>query len=131
MFRNVKTPSQILRVVFSIGFSVALILFTGFVVLDTLESFSRAYEKAQIVADQYQKVGAMRLENLKKQQELGYVLSAEFVEDEARSKFNYLKNGEVIFVLPSSGDEITQVYESSSTKSQTKPIEDWLKLLFN
>jgi cell division protein FtsB len=131
IFRNAKTSGQFVKVILSIGLSVGLILFTGLVVLDTLNSFSSAYQKAMIVREQQGRVSDLRLENLRKQQELGYVLGKEFVEDEAREKFSYVKKGEVIFILPDSGEVVVKRDESDASKTTaTRPIDDWVNLLF-
>jgi cell division protein FtsB len=65
-------------------------------------------------------------EELKKQ--LEYVKSEQFVEKEAREKLNFVKEGEVVVVLPKENSNQTP------DDSDQKPLpnwQKWLKILFD
>jgi cell division protein FtsB len=124
--------NKIGRVAMSVGISLGLILFSAAVIFDTLGSFAEAHQKALIVKKEAEKVEELRLENLRKKQGLDYVISSNYVEKEARSKFNYMKNGEVVFVLPETADDQEiNLEDLQSNTTTSSPLEEWLSLLLN
>ena len=82
---------------------------------------SKQIEKAEI------KVAGLEKDQEELKKQLEYVKSDQFVEKEAREKLNFVKEGEVVVVLPQ---------EDSNQKPDTsnqKPISNWqkwIKVLF-
>jgi cell division protein FtsB len=132
--RIIKTKgnySNIFKLMASVGISLGLVVFSGLVIFDTLESFTDAYTKSKIVKEQEKRVAELRLKNLTKRQSLDYVISNSYVEKEARERFNYVKPGEVVFLLPEQIEEEKEDEAQAQVDRNKKPIEEWMEVLFN
>ena len=117
---------------FSIVISFGLLVFSGYVIFDSLGNISEVYEKVSIVSRQQQNVESIRLEHLTEKQELEYVLSEEYIEDMARDKFGYAKSGETVFVFSDDLEgQVAGVQTETPKIAVSKPIDDWKELLLN
>lgn len=125
-FENLEVKSLV-----PIFISLSLVVFSLWVVVDILGNLEEAFEKGEIVTQQEEKVAQLRLQNLAKQQELEYVMDDTYVEKEARERFNYIKDGEVVFYLPETG-EVAGVNDSNSEEidDRVSPFEEWMQLIF-
>lgn len=105
---------------FLIIFGLFFIASVGRNVYD-LTRTGKQIEKAEV------KVAGLEKDQQELKKQLEYVKSDQFVEKEAREKLNFVKEGEVVVVLPKENSNKTP------DDSNQKPLpnwQKWLKILF-
>lgn len=95
-----------------IGLSVVLII-------NSAKSITNAYHRMLLLRQAKTEVGDLRLRNLKLIEEREEILGEEYVEEEARDRLYYVKEGEVIVVLPQTAEE-----ENFENKEEVKGVEE-------
>ncbi len=114
---------------FSTIFLIAIFLaLSGILIANSIKTISMANARNQLLKQAESEVDDLRLQNLVFQEQLGGVMSSQYVEREARNRLYYAKPGETIMVLPDSGEvtNVTQEVKKTEEKvEQRKPEGGW------
>jgi cell division protein FtsB len=120
----------------SIGLSIIFIALSGLLVANSIKSVSTAHQRSLLLDQAKLEVQDLRLRNLELMQELDYVTSSSYVEEEARNRLLYTKNDEVLVVLPQTGEKVQDeevLGESDEATTSESPggWDRWLSLLID
>ena len=122
--RNVATSMFV-----SIVLSVVFVALSGLLVVNSVKAVRTAYQRNLLLGQAESEVQDLRLRNLQLQQDLDYVMSESYVEEEARNRLLYAKNEDVLLVLPQTGKEVqdSDVLGESNSVSESENLEQWTK----
>ena len=84
----------------SILLSVAFLGFSGLLIVNSVKSVNLAYQRSQLLDQAEGEVQDLRMRNLGLLQEVDQVSGDAFVEEQARDRLLYTKDGEYLIVLP-------------------------------
>ncbi len=89
-------------------FVVCLVLIgvSGLLFVNSARSIMTAYNRSLLLEQAEREVDSLRLENLELVETKEETMDESYVEGEARDRISYVKDGEVIVVLPETGEEI-------------------------
>ena len=111
----------------SIGLSVIFLALSGLLIVNSVKSVSTAYQRSLLLDQAEVEVQELRLRNLELLQELDYVSSSSYVEEEARNRLLYTKDDEVLVVLPQTGDKVHEddVLGNGYEIHAEEPVAGW------
>lgn len=94
----------------SVSFSLTMIFAVFSIVLlyNMAKSIATAYQRSQLLAQAEQEVDELRMRNLKLREKLDRVSGDEYVEQEARDRLQYSKDGEIMVLLPESLNDLSE-----------------------
>lgn len=136
-----------LRVSSSVSFLLTFVFvgLSGMMVYNIVNSINTAYQRNQLLNQAENEVEELRMQNLELQEQLDYVSSAEYVEQEARNQLQYAKDGEIMVLLPDNlsadqndesgakretdNDNTETVSEESSDQTNNDLWQRWLSVL--
>lgn len=88
-------------------FTVAIVLIgiSGLLFVNSARSVMTAYNRSLLLQQAEDEVNALRIENLKLTEKKDEMMEDSYVEEEARNRMIYVKDGEIVIVLPETGQE--------------------------
>lgn len=116
------------------------VVFTGLsllLIVNSVKSVNRAYQRSKLLDQAEEEVQALRLRNLELLRERDNVSDGAYVEEQARDRLLYTKDGEVLLVLPESiesesedtGEEEEVLGEEDVIEEREKGWERWWSVL--
>ena len=114
----------------TIFLSVIFLGVSGLLVVNSVKSVSTANQRNQLLEQAESEVRDLRLRNLELLQELDYVTSSSYVEEEARNRLLYTKDDEVLVVLPQTaveGDDEEVLGEEAEKGASDIGDEGWIR----
>jgi len=94
-------------VIVSLFLSVVFIGLSGMLIVNSLKSVITAYRRVQLLEQANEEVSDLRYRNLELLRQREEIMGATYVEKEARDRLFYVKDGEIMVVIPES-DEISE-----------------------
>ncbi len=92
--------------------SILLIAFAGMLILDSVKSIGVAHNRSLLLDQAKGEVDDLRMKNLELTEERDRVMSSGYIEEESRNRLFYAKDGEVVVVLPESGEVLGEEDEN-------------------
>lgn len=108
--------------------SVVFLGLSFLLIANSVKSISTAYQRNLLLEQAENEVQELRMKNLALLGEKDYVTSAAYVEEEARNRLLYTKGGEVLLVLPETGESLSeeQVMGDENQKHVESEYDSWL-----
>ena len=111
----------------SIALSAVFVGLSALLVINSAKSLSTAYQRNLLLDQAKSEVQDLRVRNLELMQELDYVSSSAYVEEEARNRLLYAKNSEVLILLPQISDKSddTVISEDVTAEDEKNDPNGW------
>lgn len=113
---------------------LAAIVIGGYIIVTTVRNIANLWSARSRITQAQEKLADLQAQNIKLNQEIAQAGNPTFIEREARDKLGFVKEGEVILVLPQDEvNKIAQGLRADSAKSAEPATEIptwrlWLKL---
>jgi cell division protein FtsB len=111
-------------VVLKLVISLVFIFVSGQFFVNSAKSIMTAYNRSLLLDQAEGEVNDLRIENLELVGEKEKMIDDSYVESEARNRITYVKKGEVVVVLPETGEELV-LGEDDVDKSDEYMSEGW------
>ena len=93
-------------IVFKLIISLVFIFISGQFFVNSAKSIMTAYNRSLLLDQAENEVNTLRIENLELVGEKEKMIDDSYVESEARNRITYVKKGEIVVVLPETGEEM-------------------------
>jgi cell division protein FtsB len=117
----------------SVFISLLFVGLSAVLVINSVKSVVSAYRRMLLLDQAKQEVGELRVQNLELKQEKEKILSEDYVEKEARDRLYYVKDGEVMVVLPETNEELKDQQDVKGVEdiheSEDSLREEWIKII--
>lgn len=98
--------------------SISFFVLSGVLAINSVKSISMAYKRSELLGQAQGEVDSLRLKNLELMLEKEKIIGSDYVEEQARDRLNYVMEGEVMIVLPETGDIL------GASESEVEDVED-------
>jgi cell division protein FtsB len=106
--------------------SSLIILFSLYLIVSLSREIFDLIQKEKVIGQEQLKLEELKVANQVLEEQLGYVQSEEFVEEEAREKLGMTRDGETVVILPENFEEMV---EQSRGVVEPEEIPNWKQWL--
>jgi cell division protein FtsB len=90
----------------SVLISLIFVTLSAVLAVNSVKSITTAYQRFLLLEQAKEEVSQLRMRNLELIQRREHILQEDYVEKEARDRLYYVKDGEVMVVLPETNDDL-------------------------
>jgi len=107
-----------------------LVFLSFFLIYNVIKSVDITVKKLGVLSQAESEVDELRLKNIELILEKERVESMDYIETEARDRLNYLKNGDIVFVIPDDTlkvnlEEVATVLKRDEKEVKRSTVEVW------
>lgn len=119
-----ENKGQGLGKVFGILITFGIIGVSALLFVNSARSIMTAYNRSLLLDQAHDEVAELRLKNLELLEKKEGVLDDSYVEQEARDRISYVRDGEKIVVLPETGEEVV-LGADDEMEEENNGLSDW------